>query len=280
MARERLRSRLVDLRGRSGLSPETVTGRTHWSLSKLHRIETGAVGVQPLDVQALLRIYGVRDPAEVARLTDLAVVARRRPWWSGSGVGDGYREFIGYESEASRITVYQALLLPALLQTEGYARAVTSSIVGTKPDEAMVRRLVDVRLRRQAELFARMRGPEPPRLVALLDGAVLERPVGGAEVMRAQLDHLLGLLTHECIRLVVVPLRHGVHPSLGGAFELMEFAGSGDPDVVFVESTVKDFVVKDADVTASYHDVVAAVVAAGLTRDAAADEIRRVRGAL
>ena len=126
VARERLRSRLVELRRISGLTPDAVTSRTHWSLSKLNRIETGAVTVQPLDAQALLQIYGVHDPGEVTALTDLAIAARRRQWWSGFQLESEVRDFVAYESTAARIIVYQALHIPDLLQTEAYARAMTN----------------------------------------------------------------------------------------------------------------------------------------------------------
>jgi hypothetical protein len=277
VARERLRARLVEFRKQSGLGVDTVTERTHWSVSKLNRIETGAVSVQPVDVQALLQIYAVKDRDEIADLVDLAVVARQRRWWNAYQLDAEYRDFVAYESEASRITVYQALLIPGLLQTEAYARAITSLIVDRKPDDLRVEHLIEVRMRRQSELFARMRGADPPELVALLDGAVLERSVGTPGVMRAQLDHLVDLATHDHVKLVVIPLRHGVHPGLGGVFELLEFAGSGHPDVVFVESPMKDFVVRDKGVTATYHDIVEAIVGLGLTRDAAVGEIRHIR---
>jgi hypothetical protein len=280
VARERLRARLVELRSLSGLGPDDVIKRTHWSASKLNRIETGAVTVQPTDLQALLRLYELKDADEVDRLINLAVVSRRRAWWSGYQLSPEYKEFVAYEDEASRISVYQALFVPGLLQTEDYARAITTSVVRKKPDDAEVEKVIAVRMRRQQALFDRMTGDDAPEFVALLDGAVLERPVGGSAVMRKQLDHLLEVAQRPHVRLVVIPLRHGGHAGLGGIFALLEFAGAADPDVVFIESTVKDFVVRDEDVTAAYHDIMEAIIAAGLTREAAYDEVRRIRTAL
>lgn len=279
VARERLRARLVDLRRARGLSSETVTHRTHWSRSKLNRIETGAVTVQAVDVQALLAMYGVRDPDEIAELVDLALLSRRRQWWSGFQLDPEYRDFVAYESEASRITVYQALVVPSLLQTRRYATAVMSTMVG-KPEDVNAQNLIDVRMRRQSELFVRMQKKDAPELVALLDGAVLERPIGGADVMREQLDHLLEVAAHEHVRLVVVPLSYGVNPGVGGVFELLEFSGVGDPDVLFIESAIKDATVKDGEVTAAFHNIVEAILGFGLTRDAATTEIHRIRDRL
>ncbi|MET0426373.1 MAG: helix-turn-helix transcriptional regulator [Actinoplanes sp.] len=279
VARERLRARLVHLRRQRKLSPESVVARTHWSLSKLNRIETGAVTVQPLDVQALLNIYEVHDPAEIDAMTGLSIVARRRQWWNAYQLDSEDRDFVAYESAAARITIYQALLIPDLLQTEAYARTVLTSAAGQKPDDPAVQNALELRLRRQSELAGRMRGPQPPHMFAILDGAVLERRIGGAAVMRAQLNRLLDLIAEDQVRVMVIPLRQGMNPGSGG-FELLEFAGVEDPDVVFVESPVRDFVLRDKEDTAGYHDVVDTLVGSGLTRDPAIREIKRIRGGL
>ena len=277
VARERLRSRLVELRRTSGLTPDAVTSRTHWSLSKLNRIETGAVTIQPLDAQALLQIYGINDPGEVAALTDLAITARRRHWWSGFQLESEVRDFVAYESTAARITVYQALHIPDLLQTEAYARMALTAAAGKKPDDPGVQSALELVLRRQVELDKRARSVQ---LTAVLDGAVLERRIGGGPVMRAQLDRLVQVVADRQVRLVVVPLEHGMMPGPGGGFELMEFAGAEDPDVVFVESPVRNVLVRDKDVIAGYHDAADTLIDSGLTKDAAIKEIRRIRSAL
>jgi len=273
VARERLRSRLVELRRLSGLTPDAVTSRTHWSLSKLNRIETGAVTVQPLDAQALLQIYGVHDPGEVTALTDLAIAARRRQWWSGFQLESEVRDFVAYESTAARIIAYQALHIPDLLQTEAYARMALTAVAG-KPDDPRVQSALELVMRRQTELDKRV------RLTAVLDGAVLERRIGGGAVMRAQLDRLVEVVAEQQVRLVVVPLAHGMMPGPGGGFELLEFAGAEDPDVVFVESPVRNLLVRDKDVIAGYHDAADTLIDSGLTKDAAIREIRRVRAGL
>ncbi|MFI5891028.1 helix-turn-helix domain-containing protein [Actinoplanes sp. NPDC051513] len=275
VARERLRARLVELRRLSGLSPDAVTSRTHWSLSKLNRIETGAVTVQPLDAQALLQIYGIDDPGEVANLTDLAITARRRQWWSGFQLEPEVRDFVAYESTASRITTYQALHIPDLMQTEAYARTALTAAAGKKPDDPAVQGALELLQRRQTEVAARR-----PEIQAVLDGAVLERRVGGSRVMRAQLDRLVEVIGEGLMRIVVVPLRHGLIPGPGGGFELLGFPGVEDPDVVFVESPVRNLLVRDKDVIAGYHDAADTLIDSGLTRDAAIREIRRVRNDL
>jgi hypothetical protein len=273
IARERLRSRLVELRRLSGLSPDAVTARTHWSLSKLNRIETGTVTVQPLDAQALLQIYGIDDPGEVATITELAVTARRRQWWSGFQLEPEVRDFVAYESTAARITAYQALHIPDLVQTEAYARMALTAAAGKKPDDPGVQSALELVLRRQVEFDKRGGSVQ---LTAVLDGAVLERRIGGGAVMRGQLDRLIQVIADQRVRLVVVPLRHGMMPGAGGGFELLEFPGAEDPDVVFVESPLRNLLVRDKDAIAGYHDAADALIDSGLTRDAAIKEIRRV----
>jgi transcriptional regulator with XRE-family HTH domain len=280
VAKERLRARLVDLRKRSGLTPADVRRKTHWSISKLSRIETGGVTVQPTDVQALTTLYNVDDPEEVTELMNLAVASRRRQWWSSYQLESEYKEFVAYEDDASRITVFQALYIPGLLQTVDYAKAITASVLRKAPTDPEIEKLIEVRMRRQKELFERMGQEEPPELVALLDGAVLQRPVGGVDVMRDQLTHLLDLADEHQVKLHVIPLELGGHPGLGGIFELLEFAGSGDPDVVFVESTVKDFVLKDKETTQGYHEIANAIVATALSGEDAFREIRQFRDKL
>jgi transcriptional regulator with XRE-family HTH domain len=280
VARQRLRTRLKTLRTESRLTPREVVETTRISLSKLNRVENGVVTIQPVEVKALLNLYGVHDPEEVAELMNLADVSRRRAWWNSELKPGEYRDFIAYEDEASRITVSQGLILPGLLQTEEYARAITAAIVRRPADHPEVEKRVAVRLRRQRELFQRMDEPEPPTLLALIDGAVLERRIGGNDAMRRQLDHLLDLAERPHIEIVVVPLRQGAHAGLGGDFGVLEFAGSGDPDVVFIESPVRDFIVTDPKITQDYHEIANATAAAGLAGDDALKEIRAIRDAL
>lgn len=277
VGRERLRARLVQLRRRADLTPAQVCRRTRWSISKLSRIETGAVTVQPTDVQALLSIYGVADEAEVAEFMELAVLSRRRQWWSNYGLTPEYRDFVAYEDEATHIVAYQPLFLPGLLQTHAYAKAIAESLPPREPDDLRIKSVIDVRLTRQRHVFARMERPDGPHLTALLDGAVLERRVGGRKVMREQLTHLVELNAHPHIDVVIMPLTRGVYPGLGEVFDLLRFAGSEDPDVVFIESSERDFLIKDRAVTAGYRHIADAIAAVGLRGEDAATEIMRIR---
>ncbi len=277
VARERLRTRLRELRETRGLAADQVAREMFWSPSKLNRIETGVVTIQPIEVQALLERYGIQDKEEVSTLMSLAVVSRTRHWWSQHRLNGEYQQFIAFEAEASRINVYQALFVPGLLQTEEYAQAITSAIMRRDAQDPDVAARVKVRINRQQGLFKRLETANPPELVAFLDEAVLRRPVGGAAVMRAQLDHLLKVAERPQISLHVVPFKLGAHPGLGGTFELLELAGSNDPDVLFVEAATSDSVFKDAESTGEIRENIEVLKSVSLSGDDALQMIRDIR---
>jgi transcriptional regulator with XRE-family HTH domain len=277
VARERLRTRLRELRETLGLAADQVAREMFWSPSKLNRIETGVVTIQPIEVQALLERYGIQDKEEVSTLMSLAVVSRTRQWWSQHRLNGEYQQFIAFEAEASRINVYQALCVPGLLQTEEYAQAITSAIMRRDAGDPDVAGSVKVRMNRQRGLFKRLEEPNPPELVAFLDEAVLRRPVGGAAVLRTQLDHLLKVAERPQIALHVVPFKLGAHPGLGGTFELLELADSEDPSVLFVEAATKDSVFKDVDRTGEIRENIEVLKSVSLSGGEALQMIRDIR---
>jgi hypothetical protein len=280
VARKRLRMRLHDLRESLGIPVETAAQQMYWSVPKLRRIEAGAVVITPAELQALLNYYGVRNKKEVAKLLSLAATGHERRWWRRHRLTKQYRQFVGYEAKASRISIYQALFMPGLLQTEDYARAVTAKILLTTADTEEVRARVEVRMARQRILLERMDGPAAPELIVALDEAVLRRPVGGIAVMRRQLDHLLDMAAKPSITVALVPLRLEGHPGLGGTFELLEFAGSGRPDMLFLEAVTQDFIVTDEEATAPYRACMKTMREVSWSGDHAIRTIREVRDGL
>ncbi|WP_158587984.1 helix-turn-helix domain-containing protein [Actinomadura logoneensis] len=219
---------LQRLRAATGEPPDRVAAALDWSTTKLVRIETGAVGVSTTDLRALLRHYGLTDGDErVAALTAMARDARERGWWSlyQRDLAPGYLRYIGYESGASVVSGFQMTTVPCLLQTEEYADAVTREHVESSTDREV---LVEVRMRRQAELFAR---ENPPRLDMIVDEAALRRHVGGPSdpgVMPRQLRHLLDMLDRPWLTLRVIPFAAGAHCGMMGGFLLLRF---GDPRI-------------------------------------------------
>jgi transcriptional regulator with XRE-family HTH domain len=228
--RLQLGNELRRLRDAAGLTIEEVGEKLECSASKISRIETGHVGVTPRDARDLLALYGAAGDDREA-LVQLAREARTRGWWHA------YREvftgaFVGLEADASSLRAYQALLVPGLLQTERYARAVIRAMRPDADDSELSRR-VSARMERQRLLT----DSSPPEYWAVMDEAVLHRTVGGREVMAEQLIRLIEVAELPQVTVQVVPFGAGAHPGMEGPFLILGFPEQADPDVVYVDST-------------------------------------------
>jgi transcriptional regulator with XRE-family HTH domain len=280
VARDRLRARLRELRDSRGMSVPDVERAANWPASKVEGIETGEVPALPLEVETLLGIYGAGDTPEVDELIGLAAIGRSVRWWTRHRLTGEHQQFVALEGEASRISVYQPLVVPGLVQTRQYATAATAAILDKDPADPDVAARVEIRLERQHVLLNRAAAGDAPALVVILEESVLRRPVGGTEVLRAQLDHLLRRAEEPHLTMVVIPTRIGGHVGLGGVFELLEFADPRDPDVVFIESAACDFIIRGPDVTALYRANVERLRSAGMNGDSALATISDIRNSL
>lgn len=236
--RRKLGAELRALRTGAGLTSGEAARLVGWHQSKVSRIETGASGVKPADVRLLLDAYGVQD----ARLRELLLALAgsdegggRHHWWQAyRGVlPPTYRDFISLESQASAMRTLETSVVPGLLQTPEYARAVTRAAVGGLDDDADERleALVAVRLARQDVL----RADPPLELSAVLDEAVLRREIGGAEVMTRQLGRLMEAARLPQVRLQVLPFAAGEHVGITGPFVIFSFSRTSDLDVVVLD---------------------------------------------
>ena len=227
--RRELGNELRRLRGdRRGVDVATGLG---WSESKLSRIETAHTGITDADLDRLLTAYGV-DLEDRERLFDLARRGRVRAWWTPyrSSVPDPYDEYVALEAEATAIYEWEAQVVPGLLQTDEYARAVIE--VGADIGEsATVQHRLALRMARQAVLT---REP-PPRLHIVVDEAVLHREVGGREVLRRQLSRLAEASRRPALELLVLPFSEGAHAGLTESFMVLEFAGGTRAPIVHIE---------------------------------------------
>jgi transcriptional regulator with XRE-family HTH domain len=229
--RRELGALLRKLRTETGLTVEQAAGRLLFSMSKLSRMETGHGVATPRDIRDLCDLYGVTDEAERDRMTSLAREGKRVGWWQGYDL-DSFATYVGLEAEAAGISCYQSAIVPGLMQTPGYARAMHTANVPQIP-AGRIEQLIEVRLTRQQLLVQ-----EPPlRLEAILDEALLRRVVGGPVVMAAQLDHLAGLSGRPNVTIRVIPFGVGAHPAMNSTFNILEFAGPVAP-VVYVEGLV------------------------------------------
>ncbi|GAA1093373.1 helix-turn-helix transcriptional regulator [Nocardiopsis exhalans] len=245
----RLMAELTRLRDSSGLSRAQVAERIGITDSTLWRYETGMTRPKPGDVAILLDVYGVHG-AEREELIEMAKHARKRGWWHRhrQALKPGFDSYIGLEAAASVVRTFQTSVVPGILQTEAYARAVIEqTAISSAPD--MVDEKVLVRMSRQ-ELITRE--DAPLQVVAILDEAVLRRQVGGPETMHEQLQRLIALAQHPNVTIRVVPFAHGAHPGLDGQFNLLEFPEQADPDLVYLEQAGSGLVPEDPEEVRRY----------------------------
>jgi len=227
-----LGSQLRRLREERNVTREDAGYAIRASESKISRLELGRVGFKERDVADLLTLYKVNDPAEREALLSLAREANQPGWWHKYGdiLPNWFQAYVGLEVAASLIRTYEVQFIPGLLQTESYARAVVLLGNGNAPKEEIDRR-VQLRMERQ-KLLTR---ENPPRFWAIIDEAVLRRPIGGREVMREQLEHLAKVAERPNVTLQIIPFGFGGHAAAGGAFSLLRFPDQTLPDIVYIE---------------------------------------------
>lgn len=242
--RRRLRSELRRARAEAGLTQNDVAKAMDWSLSKVIRIESGNVGISTNDLKVLLQNYGIVDPGKVDHFLQLARAGKeQRGWWTGYRelVGKQYLTFLGFESSASVIQLFQPLLIPGLLQEDEYARAVLRAYGGSATEER-VEELVQLRMQRQMELND---SSNPPEMIFVMDEAALHRWVGGRDVMHHQLQRLKEEAGRDNVTIEIVPFRAGAHPGMKGPFAILEFADARDEDVLYLEDSRGDTISRD-----------------------------------
>jgi transcriptional regulator with XRE-family HTH domain len=222
--------RLRRLREASRVSVDAAGDVLRASPSKISRLENGRVSVKDRDIVDLLALYGVTDEEQLRELRAMAARANSRGWWADySDILPGwFEEYIGLEEAAIMIRGYEAQLVPGLLQTEDYARAVTL-LEYSNPKE--ITRRVSLRMTRQAILSR----SDPTRFWVVVDEAALRRPIGGPSVMRAQLKHLMEMSQRPNVTIQVMPFKIGGHSAVGGPFSVLHFAESDLSSVVYLE---------------------------------------------
>jgi len=245
-----LGKRLRELRSQHDLTVEDIAEKLLCSATKVSRLETGVRRPSLRDVRDLCVLYGV-DEATSTELMSLARGAREQGWWTR------YEDlkldpYIGLEQEAIAITCYSMYYMPALLQTEDYARIIIKAIA-PKMDPAIHQQRVEARMRRQQLLDA----ANPPRYRVLLDEAALHRRVGGATLMAAQLGKLVEAVRNDKATIQVIPFEAGAHAAADGFFVLLEFEEDSNlSPVVFIEGlTGNQYIERRAD-TARYREAV------------------------
>jgi transcriptional regulator with XRE-family HTH domain len=276
--RRQLGRYLRDLRNAQRLTVRTAAQRLEWSEAKIWRIETGQVGLRSLDVQAMCQIYGA-PPDLTEALMGLAKETKARGWWHSFGdvIPEGFDVYIGLEEAAASISWYESELVPGLLQTEAYARAIIAADkLGV--DAAEIDRRVHVRMARQTLLT---RVTAAPDLRIVLNEAILRRPVGGADVMTTQLGRLLDASELSNVELRVISFSAGVHHGIvSGPFEILRFPLNGDgrasePPTVYVDGFTGDLYLDKPREIERYDEAFNGIWSAALDETASQELLRR-----
>jgi transcriptional regulator with XRE-family HTH domain len=274
--RKRLGIELRRLREQAELTCEDVGQRLECSGTRISRMETGRISVRPGDVRELLEVYGVSG-AEADSLVQLAREARRKGWWHTYGrvLPTWFEAYIGLESEAVRLRDFQSLVMPGLLQTEDYARAVLRAApqAGSSTE---IDRQVALRMKRQQILSQDV----PPDIWVVLSESVLRVHVGGPAIMRAQLRQLADVAERPNVTLQVLSFATVAHVHPVSPFTMLEFADSADPAVVYLEHLTGSLFLENEDEVRRYRVIFDHLRAESLSTGQSADLIAQVAAGL
>lgn len=271
--RRRLGTELRKLRESNGYKLEEVAAQLGVAPSTLSRIETGKAPTKSAYLNQMLEMYGVAEQGQRQVLVDMAREGHRKGWWAAYDdvLPSGFDIYVGLEAETAAVRSYEISVMPGLLQTPDYARAVLREMFPRHGVE-QIERLVDLRMERQR----RLEDDPPLELWAILDEAVVRRPVGGRQVMRGQLERLLDMALRPGITVQVLPFDCGAHAGHGGPFSILEFPNRTDSEVAYVESVAGNlYLEKDREVRLRV-DAFDRLRAAALAPAASVDVIARV----
>jgi Domain of unknown function (DUF5753)/Helix-turn-helix domain len=268
-----LGAHLRRLREAQGVSREDAGWEIRASESKISRMELGRVSFKERDVEDLLTLYGLVDSEERERLLSLARQANTPGWWHryGDVLPNWFQSYLGLEAAASMIRTYEVQFVPGLLQTADYARSVVLLGHGRARPEEIDRR-VDLRMQRQQILDR----SDAVQLWAVVDEAVLRRPVGSRAVMRGQIEALVDATGHKSIHLQVLPFQAGGHSAAGGAFSILRFPDQELPDIVYVEQLSSALYLDKRDDVELYVDAMERLCVEADPPERAADTLREI----
>jgi transcriptional regulator with XRE-family HTH domain len=200
--------------------------------SKISRIETGQRGIRPKELRELLTEYGVPASEQLA-LVSIASRGGQHSWWHpyAAALSDAYLDYVIMESAASEIMTYEAQLIPDLLQTDEYARAIAAAEPSYETSQQREDAMAAKAMRRQAVLTGR-------RLNVVLGEGALYQAVGGADVMARQLTQLARLAGGPtAITLQVLPFSAGAHGGAGsGSLAILRFPDAPSLGVVYLDA--------------------------------------------
>jgi len=229
------------LRELKGMTAEEVAERLLVSQSKISRLENGRRSISQRDVRDLCGVYEVEDHRMVESLMEMAKDSRQQGWWHAFG-DIPYSVYIGLETDAESLRVYEPQVVPGLLQTRNYAEALITGALPEAPPSEIDKR-VTVRGRRQDRITAL---EQPLRLWVVIDESALRRMVGSKQVMIEQLEQLVELSRLPHVTVQVLPFDMGAHPGINGQYAILEFPDAADSSVVYIEGVTSDLYLEKA----------------------------------
>ncbi|MDN3023250.1 helix-turn-helix transcriptional regulator [Streptomyces sp. S.PB5] len=269
--RRRLGQELRRLRELKGMTAEEVAERLLVSQSKISRLENGRRSISQRDVRDLCGVYEVEDHRIVDSLMQMAKDSRQQGWWHSFG-DIPYSVYIGLETDAASLRVYDPQVVPGLLQTRTYAESLISGALPEATPTDIDKR-VQVRLRRQERISA---ADNPLRLWAVLDEATLRREVGNRQVMIEQLEHLVEMSQLPHVTVQLIPFTMGAHPGVSGQYAILEFPDAADSSVVYIEGVTSDLYLEKAQDVQKYSVMYEHLRAQALNADQSRDFISKV----
>ncbi|WP_405164093.1 helix-turn-helix domain-containing protein [Nocardia sp. NBC_01499] len=250
---------LRKLREMKGITPIEAGEYIRGSHAKISRLELGRTGYKDRDILDLLTLYGVTEPDQREMFLELARKANQPGWWHRYNdlLPSWFETYLGLEGAAQTIRTFEGQLVPGLLQTEDYTHAVIE--VGHQNAEAA--RRVELRGKRQEILDIQ----DGPRLWAVLDEAVLHRPIGGKQVLREQIEHLVDMSMKQGVTIQVLPYEAGGHAAAGSSFTMLRFAEPELPDIVYIEQLTSALYLDRKEDLQLYREVMDKVAVQALT---------------
>jgi transcriptional regulator with XRE-family HTH domain len=268
---------LGDWRGRAGLTGDVVAEHLNWARSKISKLENASQTITTADVISMAVVYGVSE-AERDELVGEVQHATERGWWLSYGdtvTAKQFDRYVDFESEAVALANFEIDLIPGLLQTEDYVRAIAHAFTpSAQPDQIQHR--VELRKRRQARLFA----DHPIEFDAVVSEVALRQLVGGTEVMRSQLKHLARIAHLPNVSIRMIPFGIGAYPAMGRPFVILRFNRPEWPDVAYQENLNSCIYVENPDDVAHYTAVYTGLAERALSKEGTIEAIDRLAGEL
>lgn len=241
--RRQLGTFLRQLREEKGLTPAQVAKEFDWSIGKVRYLEGGKSARPDLrDVTDLLKTYEADDERQIDFATKLVREARRRGWWHAykDQLSETYSTYVGLEAGATAVFNWEIGMIPGQLQTRAYAERIIEADAA-KADRKTIGDRVEVRMKRQSLLTQ----DDPLQLWAVMDEAALRRKVGGEDVMREQMAHLVEVAQLPHVHIQVIRFDSGAHAGGRGPFAILRFAEPEDTPAVYVDNAAGELFIED-----------------------------------